>query len=314
MKALLLLTLALPASAWTWRLPWREPSEGRVRPIQVLHDQNKPHAVVAALTPEYMQRLRGTDLRQSYVLLGENLDRLGRADEAIGVYQLGVKLFPDNVDLLTRLAGVLHRTGLDTQAEPLYQKALAREPRHVGAHLGLAEIHRAQSFFDQAATHYETYLEERPADAGVWGEYAEVLLAGRDAKTADLALRRAVELAPEDPRPRVLLAFAQRAGDDLTGALERLDEALALGAGIEARRAKALWLLEAGRRPEAVKEAEAVLKSAPGDAAALWTRARARLSEGRKAEAQRDLAALEAASAKDAFAARAARALARTIR
>lgn len=315
MKGLLLLALALPASAaWSWRMPWRDPSEGRVRPIQALHDANKPHEVVAALNPDFMQRLRGTDLRQAYVLRGESLDRLGRSDEAVGVYQLGVRLFPENVDLLTRLADILHRTGLDAQAEPLFQKALTKEPRHIGAHRGMAEIHRAQSYFDQAASHYETYLEERPADAVVWGEYAEVLLAARDYKTADLALRHAVELAPVDPGPRLLLAFALREQGDLTGALARLDEAIGLGAGVETRRAKALWLVEAGRPADAVKEADAVLKAVPGDAAALWARARARLREGRKADASRDLAALEAAQLKDSFPARAARGLAKTIR
>lgn len=312
--AVLALLLASDAGAWTWRLPWREVSDGRIRPVQALHDQNKPHEVVAALTPEFMQRLRGTDLRQAYVLRGENLDRLGRTDEAIGVFQLGVGLFPDNVDLLTRQAGLLHRSGLDTRAKPLFERALLKEPAHAGAHQGLAEIYRDQSFFDQAATHYEAVLEERPRDAAVWGEYAQVLLAQQEYKTADLALRQAVSLAAGDPQPRILLAFALRAQGDLDGAVARLDEALELGGGVEIRRAKALWLLEAGRRAEAVKEAELVLKASPGDAAALWARARARLAEGRKADALRDLSALIAATPKDSFPARAAAELAKTIR
>lgn len=313
MKSLLALLLALPASA-AWRLPWREPTEGLIRPVQALHDQNKPHDVVAALTPEFMQKLRGTDLRQAYVLRGENLDRLGRTDEAIGVFQLGVRLFPDNVDLLTRQAGLLQRAGLDAQAKPLFLKALKKEPRHVGAHLGLAAIYRAQSFLDQSATHYEAVLESLPGRADIWGEYAEVLLASRENTTAALALRRAVELAAGDPQPRVLLAFALREQGDLTGALARLEEALDLGAGIEVRRAKALWLVEAGRRAEALAEAELVLKKSPGDAAALWARARVRLAEGRKADALRDLAALEAAAVnRETFPARAAQALIRAV-
>lgn len=312
--AALLLLLAGPAAAWSWRMPWKEPSDGRIRPVQALHDAGKSYEVLAALTPEYMQRLRGTDLRQAYLLRGENLDKLGRIDEALGVYQLGVKLFPENVDLLTRQAGLLHRAGLDNQARPLFERALKKEPKHAGAHLALAEIFRAESYFDQSATHYEAVLEERPKDAAVWGEYAEVLLAQQDYKTADLALRQAVMLAAADPQPRILLAFALREQGDLAGALSRLDEALDLGADIGARRAKALWLIEAGRREEAVKEAELVLKAAPGDAAALWARARVRAGQGRKAEALKDLAALETAAAKDSFMARAARKFAESLR
>lgn len=303
------LFLALPAPAQI-RWPWREPSEGRIRPIQALHDANRSDAVVEALRPEFMQKLRGTDLRQAYVLLGENLDRLGRVDEAIGVYQLGVTLFPRNVDLLTRQAGLLNRAGLYNQAKPLFERALVREPRHVGANLGLAEVYRSLSYFEQSAAHYETALEEQPARPALWGDYAEVLLAMQDYRTADLALRKAVELAPLDPQPRVLLGFAQRAQGDLAGAVARLDEALALGAGAEARRAKALWLLESRRPREALKESELVLKAFPGDAAALWVRARVRLAEGRRSEALKDLGALESASG-EAFAGRAARALAK---
>lgn len=306
--------LAAPASAWTWRLPWREASEGLIRPVQTLHDQNKPYEVIAALTPEFMQRLRGTDLRQAYLLRGENLDRVGRTDEAIGVYQLGVRLFPENVDLLTRQAGLLHRAGLDNQAKPLLLKALTREPQHAGAHLNLAEIYRGQSFFDQSATHYEAVLELRPNDAALWGEYAQVLLAQGEHKTADLALRRAASLAPADPAPRILLGFALRAQGDLDGAVSHLDEALGLGAGVEARRAKALWLVEAGRFEEALKDAELVLQAAPGDAAGLWARARARLAGRRTAEALKDLAALEAAVPKESFAARAAAEFAKGLR
>lgn len=313
MKTLLLLALALPAGA-AWRLPWREAADGRIRPVQALHDQNRSKEVVATLQPDFMQKLRGKDLRQAYVLLGENLDRLGRADDAVGVYQLGVKLFPDNVDLLTRQAGLLHRSGMLASAKPLYLKALIKEPRHAGANLGLAEIFRTQSFLEQSASHYEVALEELPERADIWGEYAEVLLAARDYRTADLALRRAVELAPADPQPRVLLAFALREQGDLPGALARLDEALALGADFPARRAKALWLIEAGRRADALKEADLVLKASPGDVAALWVRARARLGEGRKADALKELDALGASAPKDSFPARAAAALAKVLR
>ncbi len=111
MRALLLASLLLAAApARAWRL-WGEPSDKKIRPVQELSDKHLSREVIAALTPEFMQTLRGTDLRQAYVLKGDNLDVLGRVDEALGVYQLGVKLFPTNVDLLTRQGDMLHRTG-----------------------------------------------------------------------------------------------------------------------------------------------------------------------------------------------------------
>ncbi len=303
--ALLLLLLALPARAW--RL-WGEPSDKKIRPVQALADERKHAEVVAALTPDFMQTLRGTDLRQSYVLKGDSLSALGRADEALGVYQLGVRLFPKNVDLLTRQADVLHRTGLDEQARVFYLRAIVYEPRHFGAHLGLAEIERRLGFFDRSAAHYEIALETLEGRADVWRSYAETLFAQRDWITGDLAIARAISLEPQNADGHILTGFARRAQGDMAGALAALDAAQERGAGIGARRAKALWLVEAGRPAEALAQADAVLEEASGDAAALWARARALLALGRTAEAQGGLSAMSAPARFD-FSARAARGL-----
>jgi len=301
----LLVLLASPARAW--RL-WGEASDKKIRPVQELHDARKPLEVLAALTPDFISTLRGTDLRQAYVLKGDSLDFLGRADEALGVYQLGVKLFPKNVDLLTRQGDLLHRTGLDEQARAFYARALVFEPRHFGAQLGLAEIDRRSGFLDRSASHYEIALETLDGRADVWRSYAETLLAQRDWTTAELAIARAIKIEPKNPEGHVLTAFARRAQGDGAGALTALDAALALGVGVGARRAKALWLVEADRHAEAVSEADAILKAFPGDGAALWVRARAHLARGRYADAAADLSALAPDSRHD-FTARAARLL-----
>lgn len=301
-----LLAAAAPARAWN---PFPEPSDGKIRPVQALHDAGRPEQVLAALTPQFLQTLRGTDLRQAYVLLGDDHARLGRLDEALGDYQLGVSLFPKNVDLLVRLAMLLHRGGLDDQAGPLFERALRREPRHWNAHQGLAEIDRRLGLLDRAAAHYEVTLESVDGRADIWRDYAETLLAMRDFKTADLALRKSLSLDPRSPDARVLLAFARRAQGDFDGAVADLDEALSLGAGIGARRAKALFLLEAGRLDAAARAATAVLGASPGDGAALWTLARARLALGDRSGALRWLAEIRAEDGRNAFAAQAARAL-----
>ena len=304
--------LALAAApARSWRL-FGEPSDGKIRPVQRLSDAHKTAEVLAALTPEFIQTLRGTDLRQAYVLLGDNRVALGRRSEALGDYQLGVSLFPNNVDLLTRLASLLHNNGLDEQAKRLYQTALQYEPRHWGAHLGLAEIDHRLGFLDRSADHYEIALDVLNKRADVWRDYAEVLLALRETATAELALQKALELEPLDPNAHVLLAFSRRDSGDLSGAIEQLDAAEALdtsvGAGIGERRAKALYLLEAGRLKEAAAEANEVLAAAPDDGAALWVRARVLLASGDAAGAERALAQVKNVDGSE-FAAQAARAL-----
>jgi tetratricopeptide (TPR) repeat protein len=296
------------APARAWRL-FGEPSDGKIRPVQKLSDAHKPTEVLSQLTPEFIQTLRGTDLRQAYVLMGDSHVALGRPAEALGDYQLGVSLFPKNVDLLTRLATLLHVNGLDEQAKPLFQTALAYEPRHWGAHLGLAEIDHRFGFLDRSADHYEIALEVLDKRADVWRDYAEVLIAMHENATAELALRKAIELDPRGASAHVLLAFSRRDAGDLPGAIEQLDAALALAADIGTRRAKALFLLEGGRLDAARAEADAVLAAVPNDGAALWVKARVLLAAGDRAGAQKALAAVKAGDGRGEFAARAARAL-----
>ena len=145
-------------------------------------------------------------------------------------------------------------------------------------------------------------------NARVWLDYAETLLAQRDWKTADLALQRAQALEPENREGFILTGFVRRAQGDLAGALAALDNALAHGADMGAKRAKALWLIEAGRPSEALAVANDVLRESPGDAAALWARARARIAFGQSAKAIAELTPLTAAARQD-FSGRAARAL-----
>jgi tetratricopeptide (TPR) repeat protein len=305
--ALALGLAAVPARAWRM---FGEPSDGKIRPIQEISDAHKPAEVLSRLTPDFIATLRGTDLRQAYVLLGDSHAALGRAAEALGDYQLGASLFPKNVDLLTRLATLLHNNGLDEQAKPLFTTALKYEPRHWGAHLGLAEIDHRFGSLDRSADHYEIALDVLGDRADVWRDYAEVLLALHETATAELALRKALDLEPKNADAHVLLAFSRRASGDLAGAIEQLDAAGALGAGIGARRAKALYLLEAARLPEAGAEAAGVLADAPDDAAALWVRARVRLAAGDAAGARKTLAEIKPPEFGDRFPAQAARALA----
>lgn len=304
--ALLLVLAAGPVRAW--RL-WGEPSDKKIRAVQELSDAGKAGEVVAALTPQFILTLRGTDLRQAYVLMGDNLDHLGRPDEALAYYQLGAGLFPKNVDLLTRLGSILHRSGLDERAQIAFKEALRFEPRHWGAHLGLAEIDVALGFSDRAAEHYEIALETIQNRADVWRDYAAALLASGDTKTAEPALGRALALEPGNPSLMIQMAFVLRARGDHAGAILRLDDALARGADAGARRAKALWLLEAGRNAEAAAEAGRVLSAIPDDTAALWVRARARLAAGDAVKAYDDLTRAAGESGDVRFSARAARTL-----
>jgi tetratricopeptide (TPR) repeat protein len=294
------------ARAWWW--PFGEASDGKIRPVQKISDAGRSADVLAALNQAFLQTLRGADLRTAYVLRGLALERLGLPDKALGEYQVGVGLFPRNVELLALEGGLLHRNGLDERARALFLRALRYDSKSADAHLGLAEIESHLGFLDRSASHYESALEKLSDRADVWRDYAQVLLALGELPTADLALRKALELEPHSSDAHVQLAFIKRAQGDYDEALVQLDEAADLGAGVGALRAKALWLLEAGRPKDASAAADAVLRAVPGDAAAIWVNARLLLPQN-PPRAAALLAPLAESDETPTFATRAARAL-----
>jgi tetratricopeptide (TPR) repeat protein len=134
---------------------------------------------------------------------------VGHLDNALGVYQLGVQLYPKDLNLLTELGLLLHRSKLEEQAEPMFQKVLKIHPNNAAAHIGLGEIDHALGFLERSAEHYEKALETMSDHAGIWADYAEVLISARDYKTGELAARRALLLS-ENADARVDLARALR--------------------------------------------------------------------------------------------------------
>jgi superkiller protein 3 len=309
MKTLpLLLLLAWPGAAFAASLlhPLRQ---SELKDSQRRYAMGDYQGVIEGLSPAAMQKLHPEDLALAYFYLGGSYERLGKLDRALGVYQLGVKLFPNDASLLTKLASLLHDTDLEEEARPLYEKVLQLEPDNAEAHKGLAEIDRALGLLDRSAEHYEKALETFGDQAGLWRDYAEVLLDQRDARTAELALRRALELAPEADS-WIDLGFSLRAQGRIDDALSALDKAALLAPGnAGVMRTRALWLLEAGRTKDALAQAEAILGASPDDPLARWIRGSIRLSSGQEAAAAADFEAAAGAEREAPFTSRLSAAL-----
>lgn len=290
---------------------------GRVDPLEKqsrLFDLGRYSEVIAALPSAAMQKLHGKNLARATLLLAASYERNHRLDKALSVYQLGIKLYPNDIPLLAGLAQLYHASHLEEQAQPLYKKILAAEPNNTTAHLGLASINHTLGLLDKSAQHYEEALEQLKDNAALWRDYAEVLYAQREYKTAELAIERSLALSPQILDSNLDLAFIQRAQGRLPEALATLEKVLALtGHQPEILSAYALWLLEAGKTAQALAQAERLLKSAPEDPLGRWIRARIYLASGRRDLAAKDLA-VSAAADPDSFVARAAATLLTQLR
>lgn len=282
MKTVLLAAL-LAAAAPAWGL-WGSQGE-TIRGLQKEFTAGRFEAVIAALEPDGLLKLRGDNLRRGYALLAASYEVTGRLDKSLSTYQLAARLYPRDKDLLERLAMLMHRSGLHEQAEPLYEKLVRLDPENANGHLGLAQIDHALGFLDRSADHYEKALQGFPQNADLWREYGEELFDARDYRTAELALRRALALKPGDLPAVLALALDLHAQGRADEALDLLAEPARSGS-LEALRARALWLMEAGRPADASSAAQALLGRAPEDPLGLYVRARLELKAGRRSGAQ----------------------------
>ncbi len=302
---LALLTCAAPLRAsWFWR-PLVDPLSG----TKALFEAQKYPQVIAQLSPEAMQKLNRVALQRAYLYLGTSYERTGKLGEALSTLQLAVKLFPKDINLLSELAYLLHESGLDEQAQPLFQQVLNMHPNNARAHLGLAEIDRSLGFLERSAEHYDRVLVLWADRAPIWRDYAEVLLAQREPGKAEAAIRNALSLSTALDST-LDLAFIERAQGRLPEAIATLDAAIKTDPGRQdIALARGLWCLEASRWDEARQAASDRLKSDPGDPLAHWISARIDLHEGRTTEAASELRAAALASQTSPFVAEAAAAL-----
>lgn len=297
MKALALALFLGATSSQAW---WRNAADP-LGQTNRLFEAGRYAEVVAALEPSAMQKLRGKDLRRAYLFLGESQERLGLPDKALGIYQVAVKLFPEDAELLTRAAQLLHASGLDEQGQLLYDQVLALQPENTLANLGLAEIDHSLGFLDRSAQRYEKALQgDLAGKAGLWRAYAEVLHQQRDYVTAEAAARKAISLAPE-PESIVDLALILRSQGRHNEAVEALSGLVKSKPEPALRRMLALWLIEENRHDLAAPLTSILLQQEPNEPLNLYLSARIHLKAGRKQAATKDLAAAAAGFKKAPF-------------
>lgn len=298
--ALALVLVSLSRAAWFGDAP-------SVQPAKQLFAKGRYDQVITELGEEgRLERMTSADQREGYLYLGMAYERAGRADRAVGVYQLGVSLFPNDVNLLTQLAQVLHTGGLEEQAAPIFQKILTIHPNNAAAHLGLAEIDQRLGFYDRGAEHFEKALKQMADNPRVWREYGENRLSSNHPERAEALFQRSLVIK-DTVESRAALAAAQRAQGRLDQALQTISATVAAHPDrVDAKSARALWLLEAGRFQEALEDSETLLSGSDPPPLAYWVRARVLLRRDQYAAAVADLQRLAGYQREAPFCAKAA--------
>jgi len=126
-------------------------------------------------------------------------------------------------DIVTAL-----RTGNPVEAERLSQTVLADSPAHIDAMLALAMSLHAQHRMDDAVAAFRRLTQVQPESPIHWSNYATILGECARAEESENAWRKAMELDPRDPEPRIQIGQILVARKDYLPARDMLLDAFEL--------------------------------------------------------------------------------------
>jgi tetratricopeptide (TPR) repeat protein len=251
-------------------------------------------------------------LVQGWNNLGILLQEAGKLDESRACLALVVALTPRAPEAHNNLANTYRRLGTLDLAERHYREALALNPNYAEAHSNLAFLLTAQGQCDQAAAEARLAIELSPRQVDAYLNLADAEITRRRHGAALQALDALQTFAPQHPaglvaRARALnqleysnealefalqaVTLAPRSADahhvlaqvlqalgETDDALAQFEQAATLPGTVaeEALTGRAMLLLEAGRKAEAMAAFDRALEAFPGSVRALSSRADAK--------------------------------------
>jgi tetratricopeptide (TPR) repeat protein len=129
--------------------------------------------------------------------LGNELQRLGRNDEALVQYRRALAIFPNDPFARCNIGNYLLDCGKTNEAVAEYRRAIANNPNLPDAHINLGNALMISGKTDEALTEYLAALKLNPNSAEGWYNFGTALLQLDRTGEAIVNLRKALELAPD---------------------------------------------------------------------------------------------------------------------
>ncbi len=202
--------------------------------------------------------------------------RKGAGEDAARRLRALVAENPNHPPALNDLGMVLTRLGIYQEAEAALASAITLAPDVAGYRLNLASLYKQTNVLDEAERAARAAIRIDRTYAEAFRVLSEVLgLSGR-ARDGVEAARRAVTLAPNDPRSQLRLAEAFNDADDVAAARAAYKAAMTLAAGSpQVGLAYGQFLFERGYLEETAELMRALLSAHPNLAMAHMMLSRA---------------------------------------
>lgn len=183
---------------------------------------------------------------------------------AIAAYRRSFSVRP-GAETVIKLHAVQIQSGKQGDAERTVSEWLRKEPKDVRVRAYLAERAFSARRFDEAEKLYVTLDELKPDTPQILNNLAWIAGNRRDPKAMGLA-ERAVKLAPEDPNILATLGVLQIDSGQPENGIANLRKAVSLAPTAPALRLNlAKAYVKVGRKEDAAKEADYLLRSLPQD-------------------------------------------------
>jgi Flp pilus assembly protein TadD len=155
---------------------------------------------------------------------------------------------------------------LDAAGEQ-FQQVLQIRPDLFDAHLGLAEVRRAQQRYEDASVEYRAYFAAGGANPVAWNQFGTVLAQSGQFDAAIEAFQRAMLLDPKSSEPHRHLASILMAQGKIEATIDHAGRAVMLNPGDAlSRELLGIALMAANRRDEAIHQFGEALRINPSDA------------------------------------------------
>jgi tetratricopeptide (TPR) repeat protein len=217
---------------------------------------------------------------------GNSLQALGRIEESIERYQEALRLKPDYPEAHNNLGGSLQALGRPQDAIPHYQEALRIKPNYAEAHNNWANALTTLGRPNEALAHCEAAVRLKPDYAEAHNNWANALNALKYPREAAQHCIEALRIQPDYLEAHLNLGNALNATGRPQQAVTHYEAALRLKPDLpEAHNNLANALNALKRYAEAITHCEAALRLRPNYVAAHLNCANALKALGRNGEA-----------------------------
>lgn len=157
---------------------------------------------------------------RAYSLAAEGYRSQNQPDRALAIYESTAKAFPDDEDVLTRLAGLYQQQGRYEAVRPLADRLAGLRPENVYYHQLAAGARSATGDAAGGTAVWKAAVAARPDDAEFRFHYAQALHQQKKTEEALQQFEAVVQRAPGN------LSYAEYLAE-VYASVNRLDEAIA---------------------------------------------------------------------------------------